>query len=199
MLQIAVTGGIACGKSSVGNILSDRGATVRDTDDMVHHLVMQDSAVSHRVVDEFGDGILDEEGLIDRATLGDIVFSDSGAMQRLNRIVHPAVKAMCRQWLAEREAEDGIAVLIVPLLYEAGMAAGWDAIVCVACSRFAQLQRLGDRGLSVQQAEQRIAAQMTLSRKMRLADYVIFNDHGKSLMERQTEIVMNSIRERKAW
>jgi len=196
MLQIAVTGGIACGKSLVGEILSAHGATVRDTDDMAHHLVMRDTAVSRKIIEQFGADILDSEGRIDRTTLGNIVFSNAGARQQLNRIVHPAVKAMCDRWLARQKSERGMAVLIVPLLYEAGMDAGWNTIVCVACSRTTQLLRLRNRGLSTEQAQQRIAAQMGLPRQMEMADYVIFNDGDRSVLNKQTKKVMDRILER---
>ena len=196
MLQIAVTGGIACGKSLVGDILSTQGASVRDTDDMAHRLLAQDNEVSQQVIAQFGTQILDREGRIDRATLGEIVFSDDDAREQLNRIVHPTIKAMCTHWLAEQEARQGMAVLIIPLLYEAGMTGGWDAVICVACSRATQRLRLKERGLSTQQAEQRMAAQMDVSRKMRMANYVIFNDGSKSSLETQTRMVMDSILKR---
>lgn len=199
MLHIVVTGGIACGKSSVGDILSARGATVRDTDDMSHHLLKHDNAVSRSVIDEFGKGILDSEGAIDRTKLGRLVFSDDAARQRLNRIVHPKIAAMCNHWLAQKEQECGMAVLIVPLLFEAGMASGWHAIICVACSRVTQMRRLNDRGLPGEQAKQRIDAQMSLSYKMATSDYVIFNNGQRSTLERQTDMVINSILERKTW
>lgn len=198
MLRIAVTGGIACGKSTVGSILSAHGVTVGDTDDMAHHLLLQDRTIQRKITEEFGTTVLDREGRIDRATLGSIVFEQEDARDRLNRIVHPAVKAMCDRWLAEIGSRPGMAAVIIPLLYEANMASGWRAVVCVACARTTQMQRLRDRGLSARQAEKRIAAQMALRGKMRRADYVIYNDGGRRILEKQTEMVMDSIRERNA-
>jgi dephospho-CoA kinase len=171
---------------------------VWDADDVAHDLLTRDGEVSRSVIEEFGARALDSHGQIDRTALGNIVFEDALARQRLNQIVHPAVKAMCDGWLSQCRSDIRLAVAIVPLLYEAGMASGWKAIICVACTRVTQLLRLRARGLSMRQAEQRIAAQMPLGAQMGLADYVIFNDGRRSILEKQTEMAMDSILERNA-
>jgi len=195
MLRIAVTGGIACGKSLAGDLLSARGVAVCDADSLAHSLVEDDSTVYQRIVEEFGVGVLDAERRIDRGALGRLVFTNGEARSRLNAIVHPGTRKMWEAWLVDREADRDIAAVLVPLLYEAGMADGWDAVVCVACSRTVQIRRLRARGLSDREAGLRIAAQMDLGAKIKIADYVIFNDGRQAMLEEQTVRVLGRILE----
>mgnify|MGYP001605868741 CR=1 FL=1 len=197
MLRIAVTGGLACGKSVVGRYLAEADLAVCDADDMAHDLIARGRRAYEEIVAVFGRDILGNDGEIDRRRLGARVFSNPAELEILNRIVHPDVKKRWVKWLESRR-KDGCraAAVIVPLLYEAGEGAGWDAVVCVAASENTQIQRLLERGLSRQDIEQRIGAQMPIAEKVKLADYVIVNEGTMDLLKRQVEIVVENIMEK---
>jgi len=197
MLKIAVTGGIACGKSLVGSFLSEEGMAVCDADDLAHSVMASGNAVYGEVVGFFGNGILGSDAGIDRQKLAARVFSNSQELAALNAIVHPAVKKAWLDWL-DRMAKSGgrFGVVLVPLLYEADEGAGWDAVICVSAPEEMQLQRLIERGLSRRDAGIRISAQAGLSEKMRLADYVIMNDGTKDLLKQQVKKVVGYIMEK---
>ncbi len=192
MTRIAVTGGIACGKSLFGAFLAEQGFVVYDADELAHDLMMPGMPVFSRVVEVFGTDILGEDGAIDRKVLGDIVFSDADKRLKLNTIVHPEVK---KAWM--RAIKDlRMSAVVVPLLYEAGEGDGWDAVICVSASEILQIRRLVQRGLSETDAGKRIAAQMPVSEKMVLSDYVVINDGTKNLLREQTMRVLNCILEK---
>ena len=195
MVRIAITGGIACGKSLVGKMFSDAGIAVCDTDELAHSLLVPGSAVYDRIIDEFGYEILDENGNINRGILGRIVFNDKKRLHILNEIMHPEIKKMFEGWLRSHETDWAAAVLI-PLLYESGMDSGWDYIVCVACSEDVQIKRLCERGLSVEDARLRIAAQMPVEEKMARADFVIYNDGTVSILKQEVEKIIQHILEK---
>jgi dephospho-CoA kinase len=124
------------------------------------------------------------------------VFADEAERDRLNALVHPAVKQAWREWLAAREGDSESAAVIVPLLYEAGAAEGWDAVVCVYASPDVQMARLRARGLTEAESRQRVAAQMPVAAKAELADYVVVNNGTRRLLEEQVERVLKSMCER---
>lgn len=192
MRRVAVTGGIACGKSLVAQLFSERGIPVCEADTLAHALMRRGEEVFDAVVAEFGVAILDGEGQIDRRTLGAIVFREKDRLQRLNALVHPRVRLAWQRWLDAQSAP--AACVVIPLLYEVGEGPAWDAVVCVAAPRRLQLQRLESRGLSGPEARARIEAQMPLVEKMERADYVVFNGGSRSLLEAQTERVIEHIR-----
>ncbi len=195
MIRIAITGGIACGKSLVGEIFSAAGVPVCDADDLAHSVMVSGTAVYNRIKEEFGDGVIADDGEIDRQKLGKLVFANEDARLILNGLVHPAVEELFGSWLSEHDS-DRAAAVVIPLLYEAGMENGWDAIVCVACSRDIELQRLKDRNLTVSEAIGRISAQLPVETKMKRADFVIFNDGTVSMLKKQVGKVLRHILER---
>lgn len=199
MFKIALTGGIACGKSLVGSILRKHGAAVCESDQIAHALILPGEPAYAEVVEAFGMDILNADGVINRAQLGERVFADAEARMRLNAIVHPRVKAVCDAWLAETAATGAhaMAVVVIPLLFEAGMDAGWDAILCVRSPVDLQQTRMLGRGLSPSQVEQRLAAQLPVDEKARRADFVIENDCTETELERRTLDVVGRIRESK--
>ena len=186
MVRIAVTGGIACGKSKVGSFLAGAGVAVCDADDLARDLMRKGADIHRRMVAEFGEVILDAEGAINRPVLGSQVFFDAGKRGRLNSIVHPAVKVAWESWIAGIAPGVDAAVVIVPLLYEVNEGENWDAVVCVACEREDQVKRLRGRGLDDSEIEARLAAQMPVSEKMERADYVIFNSGSLEMLRKQT-------------
>ena len=176
--------------------MAARGVPVVDADDIARDLMRVGTPVFAQVVEEFGRGILDDSGAIDRRRLGNLVFSDAGERERLNSIVHPDVRKGWQEWLSRRPAGTRAAAVIVPLLYEVGEGGGWGAVVCVSCRRKSQVERLRLRGLSHEEAEARINAQMGLAEKVEHADCVIINDGTKEMAKEQTERVLNRLLER---
>ncbi len=199
MLKIALTGGIACGKSLAGAMLADVGMHVLEADDIARKLMRPGADVYKRVISEFGSEIMDGDGRIDRRKLADVIFSSLMDRTRLNRIVHPAVMNAIDLWLRVEEKSTGVdgAVAVVPLLYEVGAGQGWDAVICVACERSSQISRLAERGLCYEDAVRRIDAQMDVEEKAVRSDYVIRNEGGKDSLRKQTNRVMRNIRRQK--
>lgn len=173
-IVVGVTGNIACGKSTVSNMLGQLGAEVIDADKVVHTLMEPGSEVWRRIVEEFGRGILKPSGEIDRVTLGAIVFDDPEALRRLEGIIHPAVIETVRTMTRRSKAK--VVVVEAVKLIEAGMHRGYDSVWVVTCRHEQQLARLmRERGLTRDEAEARLGAQPSLEEKLRQADVVIDN------------------------
>ena len=189
MLKIAVTGGIACGKSLAGTFLGAEGAAVCEADILAHEVIRSGTEVFRRIVAGFGHEIVDSSGEIDRARLGKRVFSNADELAELNRLVHPEVAKGLARWFESIDRGEVAGVAIVPLLYEAEMLWDWDAVICVAAPMTVRMLWLMERGLSLEEAEQRIGPQMPLWRKMELADYVLFNSGTKEMLRTQTRSV----------
>jgi dephospho-CoA kinase len=192
MVRIAVTGGIACGKSTAGGFIEQAGVPVCDADDIAHRVMREDQAVRERIVSEFGRRILGADGHIDRRILGSLVFAESAARERLNAIVHPAVKAEWERWVVGK-AGGSAAAVIIPLLYEVREERNWNVVLCVACAREDQVRRMRDRGLSDSEIEARLAGQMAVAEKMERADYVIFNGGSIEALKDQTMKVVQQV------
>ena len=178
MLTVGLTGGIGSGKSAVSRLVVERGAVVVDADLVAREVVEPGTPGLARVVERFGEDVLQPDGTLDRAALGRRVFSDPAALQALNAIVHPRVGERTGELVTQAE-ESGAAVLVhdVPLLVENGLAQMYDAVVVVAASPETQLDRLVRlRGMDEQEARQRIAAQAPLEDKLAVATHVIRND-----------------------
>ncbi len=184
---IAVTGGIACGKSEVGSILNQLGFSVCDADHIAHELMAKGTPVYQQVVEHFGARILAEDEEISRPVLAGIVFEDPDERRNLDRMVHPAVKAQLAEWIQDRRIRVERGAILIPLLFESGMEAlDWDAIFCVSSSPDLIVDRLQRRGLSRQEAIRRIDAQMPLEKKERQSDYVIHNQGTLQQLEQAT-------------
>jgi len=193
-LIVGLTGGIACGKTTVAELFAQHGADVIDLDEIGHRLLKKGSPVFDQIVKAFGKEVLDESGDISRAKLGKIVFHDSGCRLRLNQITHPAI--IEQSWAeAQRLAALGrerIIIIDSPLLIEAGMQDIVDIVVVVISDEKTQLDRLIQRSvkqkktLSVKEAQARIHSQMPLSEKVKYADFVVENNGG--LDELKTEV-----------
>ncbi len=192
MFKLALTGGIACGKSLTGKIMAQSGIPVCEADQIGHSVLKEDESVRNAVVREFGATVLAPDGTIDRATLGRMVFADPSRLARLNALTHPAIMRRINDWVQTQTA-DCVAV-IIPLLYEIGAEKGWDGVVCVAAPEADQLRRLTERGLSPVEAKARIDAQLSLAMKMEQADYVIYNGGSQTVLEEQVKQVLRSIR-----
>lgn len=191
---LGITGGIACGKTETGRILSSEGFKVLDSDFLAHELMSKGRPVYRKVVEYFGGGILAADGEIDRVKLGRKVFSDPQARETLNRLVHPAVIESAQDWMKEcRDMREDAAVL-VPLLFETGWTEGWDAVICVTAPEEQVLQRLEKRGLPEAEAIKRIRAQMPQAEKASRADFVIENGGTPDALRRRTVELVEEIR-----
>lgn len=171
---IGLTGNIATGKSVVSEMLKRLGARAVDADALAHEVMEKGTPVWQAVVQEFGQGILSSDGSINRKKLGDIVFADESALRRLEALVHPAVIVRTQE-LIESSQEPVVVVEAIKLI-EAGMHRACDALWVVTCSKEQQLARLvKQRGLTEEEARQRIEAQPPQEAKLALADVVIDN------------------------
>ncbi len=169
------------------------GADVRDADEVAHELIAPGGECTEAVVREFGPRVRNADGGVDRSRLGKIVFADPDARERLNALVHPAVIRQMQAWAAEIRREGRLGVAVVPLLFEAGMEQKWDAVVCVASSETAMLERLAQRGLSPEEARARMASQWPVGDKMARADRVIENNGSRTELEAQCRAVWNDL------
>ncbi len=194
-LAIALTGGIACGKSTVGRFLEKLGAALLDSDEVAHGLLKR-GPVRDQVVERFGQGIVGPDGSIDRAKLGQIVFADDAARRALNALTHPAVMAEARRWVNATVEKGRDAVVAIPLLFEIGATDGWDAIVCVAADDRVVLERMKERGLAEPDARRRMAAQWPVAEKAQKSDFVITNNTDLRALESETARVYGKIREK---
>ena len=191
---LAVTGGIACGKSEVGRILGEMGFAVCDADRVAHDLMKKGTPVYRQLVDHFGKGILTDDGEISRPTLGSLVFEDPEQREILNGLVHPAVREALAGWIDQMRTEGKPSAVLIPLLFESGMQKlDWDAVVCVSSRAEDIFQRLEKRGLSREEAEQRVCSQMPLEEKENLADHVVPNDGTLEELERATRRIVEVI------
>ena len=188
MLRVGLTGGIACGKSTVAGIMRELGCTVLDADALAHRLMEPGQPAYDEVIREFGSVILRPDATIDRPALAGIVFSDRARLDRLNRIIHPRVIEAHGRQLTEIEYGNprGIAIVEAALLIEAGYHKNLDRLVVAWCRPEQQRERLLGRGLSAEESEQRIAAQLPAEEKRRMADDVI--DCSGSLEETRRQV-----------
>jgi dephospho-CoA kinase len=147
MLRVGLTGGIATGKSTAGEMFVELGCHLIDSDEISHELFRPGQAIYTAVVNEFGNRILAADGTIDRRVLGEIVFKDPAARQRLNGLVHPAIIQRQKEWLREMEAADpqGIAIVSAALMIEVGTYKNYETIIVVTCSPEIQRERLRAR------------------------------------------------------
>ena len=198
MLRVGLTGGIASGKSTVGQMFVELGCHLLDSDHLTHQLLEPRQSVHEAVVREFGNQILAEDGTIDRRLLGEIVFKDHEARKKLNSLVHPAVIQRQKEWLGEMNVKDpgGIAIVDAALMIEVGTYKNYDKMIVVTCRPEIQKQRLLERsGLTNEQIDARIRAQMPLSEKVKYADFVIDNSDDLPDTRRQVQEVNSRLRE----
>jgi dephospho-CoA kinase len=186
MKVIGLTGGVGMGKSTAADFLRALGAQVVDTDDIARQLVEPGQPAFEEIQKQFGDGIVSPVGGLNRAELAQIVFTDTAARKKLEAILHPRIR---ERWLAQietwRSENCGLAVVVIPLLYETQAESQFDKIVCVACSAAEQRKRLSERGWSPDQIRRRIAAQMPVEQKIARADFVVWTDGALEMHRHQ--------------
>ena len=192
---VGITGGIACGKTTVSELLAEKGAIPINADEIGHQLLKADSPVISELVDAFGQEILEESGDVSRKKLGAIVFKDKSARERLNTTLHPLIiqrsRTLARQLVMENPS--CVVLLDAPLLIEAGAYNSVDLIVVVTASPETQLQRILERSqvqnrpLSETEAQARIDAQMPVKEKVKYADVVIENEGALDELNKQVD------------
>jgi dephospho-CoA kinase len=189
MLNVGLTGGIACGKSTVARMFSQKGAYVIDFDKLAHDVQKPHKAAWHEVVACFGKDILDADQKIERAKLGKIVFSDKRKLEALNRMVHPFVYQEWHRQVEKITQSNKRAIIIadVPLLFEGRMQHLFDVTILVLIEPEEQIRRLIRRNkITEAEARKRLASQLPIKEKVALADIVI--DNRGSIWETQSRV-----------
>lgn len=198
VLDVGLTGGIACGRTTVGGIFSRLGALVLDMDKVAHELMAPGGAAVEAVAGAMGREFLDAAGGIDRRALGALVFSDRAARARLESILHPMILDTCQSRVARFGAQRGrgIAISDAALLVETGGHHRYQRLVVVFCEPELQLRRLMARdGFSEAEARLRIAAQLPLEEKKKVADYLIDTSGTLATTEVRAREVYGHLRE----
>lgn len=196
MIRVGLTGGIASGKSMVASFLRDYEYQVLDADALAHELLEPGQGAYNEVVSEFGEGILAPGGAVDRRKLGAIVFADSEKRQRLNQILHPRIHDVTVKWFEALNRHGGpeMAFEEAALILEVGAQKDLDCVIVCWCRPEQQLERLIERGMSRQDAERRIAAQMPIDEKRRMADEVIDCSRSIDNTEQQVKLLVAKLK-----
>lgn len=196
MLKVGLTGSIAVGKSFVLGVLAELGCRVLDADATARDVVAPGTAGLSSVIEAFGEDILRGDGMLDRESMGKIVFADKEKRQLLNSILHPFIIAaqddQIRRW--EQDDSNGIAVVDAALMIESGGYRRFDKLIVVHCRPEVQSERLIARErLSPEESAERIAAQMPQEDKKKYADFLIDTSEGFEDTRRQTEAVFQEL------
>ena len=174
MKRVALTGGIATGKSHVRAEFERLGVPTIDADKLARDAVADGSPGLEAVINRFGRGVLDATGALDRRKLGAIAFSDQAARHDLEQIIHPLVRARTDEWFAGLAPSEPFAIADSPLLYETGRERDFDEVIVTVCEPETQLRRVMHRdSVTEAEARQRLAAQLPTAEKARRADHVI--------------------------
>jgi dephospho-CoA kinase len=193
MRRVGLTGGIATGKSAVLRRFGHHGVPTIDADVLARAVVAPGTPGAARILERFGEAVRSPDGGLDRRALGAVVFGDESARRDLEAIVHPAVYEAIGAWYASLPRAVPFAVADIPLLYETGHAGDFDVVVVTVCDPAEQVRRLLVRdGLSVEEAVQRLAAQLPLAEKARRADHVIRTDGSHEATDAQVDALVRA-------
>jgi dephospho-CoA kinase len=198
MLRVGLTGGVACGKTTVATMFEKRGAHVALADVIAHNLFEPGGEVYEKVVEHFGPEVLNEDGTISRPRLANVAFPER--IQELNAIVHPVVIRLQDDWMREIEQRESRAIAIVEaaLMIEAGAHKRFDKLIVVTCGCEQKVDRFAERArMSLDEAradvQRRMQAQLPEDEKVRLADYVIDNSGSVSQLEERVERIWREL------
>ena len=197
MVKVALTGGIATGKSYVLGRFRALGVTVLDADELAHGVTAAGTEASEAIAGRFGQDVLDPAGAVDRRKLGPIVFADPAARRDLEAIVHPAVYRAISAALNAfaRMGDTPLVIVDIPLLYETARHGEFDAVIATVCPEPMQVARLTARGMTEDEARQRIAAQMPAEQKALRSDFVIRTDGSYEGTDRAVEECVRRLQE----
>lgn len=196
-MRIGLTGGIACGKSTVSAMLTELGAHLVDADRVAREVVLPGEPALQAVAEKFGQAVLNEDGSLNRPALGSIVFGQADRLRELEAITHPAIRQRMREQMeqAERLEADPVVVADIPLLYETEQQSSYEGVIVVYVPHEVQRERLMNRnGLSADEAERRIGLQMDIERKRSMADWVIDNSGTLEETRKQVQQLWDSLR-----
>jgi dephospho-CoA kinase len=198
MLRVALTGGIATGKSYCAARFAAKGVPIADADLLARDVVRPGTPGLAAIVKRFGAAVLRDDGALDRARLGGVIFADAIGRRDLEAIVHPAVYEALEGWLRRAEISGArLAIADIPLLYETGRERDFDRVIVAACRPETQRARLQARdGLSEEDAARRLAAQMSIEEKAKRADYVIRTDGTFADTDKQIDDVYRDLQRR---
>ena len=195
MLKVALTGGIATGKSHVLERFRRLNVPCLDADALAHGVMAPGTEASAAIAARFGAEVLDASGAVDRRQLGPLVFADASARRDLEAIVHPGVyRAITAGLRAFELLGEPLAIVDIPLLYETGRAADFDKVIATVCEPSQQMARLLHRGLTEEQARERLAAQMPAQEKAARAHFVIQTDGTVAETDEQVKAVWQHLR-----
>jgi dephospho-CoA kinase len=195
-LLVGLTGSIATGKSTVSRMFAHLGARVIDADLLAREVVLPGQPAYRKIVEQFGPAVVQEDGSLDRKALGAVVFADPAKRKRLEEITHPAIGARQQRLLSalDEEVFEGVVIWDAALLFESGGAAKMDRVVVVFAEPEIERRRLMERdGLSETDARARIASQMPIAEKAKLAHHVIDNSGTREETERQVRAVYGAL------
>src|SRR5215510_14446417 len=197
MKVIGLTGGIASGKSTVGALLRELGAVIVDADQIAREIVQPGQDAWREIVDSFGTGILHPDKSLDRDKLRKIIFASEQARKQLQSIMHPRIRALAQERIAQLAAAQGAEIVIyeAPLLFENGVREWLRPVIVVACDLETQRLRLATRDrLSAEEIQRHLDAQMPLAEKIQLADYVIDNSGDLEDLKNKVGTLWDEIR-----
>lgn len=197
MIRVGLTGGLASGKTFVGQTLAELGCAVIRADDLGHEVLLPSGECYGRAVEHFGPDILTSNALIDRRKLAARVFGDPAELAFLNGIVHPAVIRRQEQLIEQHFAADPRSIVVVEaaILIETGSYRRFDRLIVVVCAREQQIERAMRRDKSTrEEAEARLERQMPLEEKVRFADWVVDTSGTKASTVEQTHLIYEELR-----
>jgi len=193
-LAIGLTGGPGVGKSEVAKILTGYGAEVINADKIGHQLLENNLNLRRKLINLLGDEIIDKQNKLDRRKIGSTVFSDEGRLMAFNNIIHPLLlKNLKREMTTASKMGRRPVIVDAALIFEWGIANWFDLILVVNAVRDIRLKRICRSGLSINQARQRIAAQMPQREKIALADYLIENNSSRLALKKKIEQFISKI------
>ncbi len=190
-MVLGLTGNIGCGKSTAGRIFEEQGYGRIDCDEIVRELLSNDDKVKAEVLSVFSKSVFDEGGQILRKELASVVFSDAEALKELENILHPRVNRIWNEQVRKEETKPWL--VEIPLLFERNLEKNVDFTVCITCDQEVQISRLTQRGMTPDEANQRISRQIPLVRKVELADYVLLNNGSLFFLKDQITQLIKSI------
>ncbi|MBT9138498.1 dephospho-CoA kinase [candidate division NPL-UPA2 bacterium Unc8] len=191
---VGVTGGIATGKSTIAEMLGRLGAKVIDVDRVAHRFLKRGTIAWRKVVDEFGDEILNKNLVINRKRLGKIIFTNKDKQKKLEKIIHPLVIEAVREKISRETNQKQVVIVIdAPLLIESGLVSLMDKLIVVNAPGHIQRKRLVKRGLTQVEIKKRIDSQLPLAMKVKLADYIVENNGNLTWARKQVGKIWNEI------